>query len=250
MQCERANGQVNFSDVSFAYDSERGRVLHDINLEVAAGETVALVGRSGSGKSSLVGLLPRFYDVDNGVIRLDGVDVRDYQLSALRSQIALVSQDIMLFDDSIANNIAYGALRNASREDIERAAAAAHVTEFASKYPEGLDKRIGERGTLLSGGQRQRIAIARAILKNAPVLILDEATSALDTESERKIQQALARLIEDRTTLIIAHRLSTVENADRIVVLDDGAIVESGAHADLLAADGLYAALRRMQFSD
>lgn len=249
MQCERVNGQVEFNDVSFAYDAERGRVLQGINLTVSAGETVALVGRSGSGKSSLVGLLPRFYDIDAGVIRLDGVDVRDYRLSELRSQIALVSQDIMLFDDSIANNIAYGALRNASRADIERAAEAAHVMEFAGSYPEGLDKRIGERGALLSGGQRQRIAIARAILKNAPVLILDEATSALDTESERKIQEALARLIEDRTTLIIAHRLSTIESADRIVVLDDGAIVESGAHAELLVEDGLYAALRRMQFS-
>jgi subfamily B ATP-binding cassette protein MsbA len=224
-------------------------VLHDINLSVESGETVALVGRSGSGKSSLVGLLPRFYDVDSGEICLDGVDIREYQLRDLRNQIALVSQDVMLFDDSIANNIAYGALRGASRDDVEQAAAAAHVLEFANEFPEGLDKTIGERGSLLSGGQRQRIAIARALLKNAPVLILDEATSALDSESERIIQEALERLIENRTTLIIAHRLSTIESADRIIVLDNGAIVEVGTHADLLRADGFYAALYRMQFT-
>ncbi len=249
LSCERARGDVEFRGVSFAYDSERGRVLHDIDLNIAAGETVAVVGRSGSGKSSLVGLLPRFYDVDSGTIRLDGVDIREYRLTDLRNQIALVSQDVMLFDDSIANNIAYGTLRNASREEIVSAAEAAHVLEFANEFPEGLDKTIGERGQLLSGGQRQRVAIARALLKDAPVLILDEATSALDTESERKIQDALDRLIQNRTTLIIAHRLSTIENADRIIVLDDGAIVESGEHEALLKADGFYAALYRMQFS-
>ncbi|MGD8323805.1 MAG: lipid A export permease/ATP-binding protein MsbA [Gammaproteobacteria bacterium] len=249
LRCTRARGDVEYRDVSFAYDSDRGKVLHNIDLSIASGETVALVGRSGSGKSSLVGLLPRFYDVDSGVICIDGVDIREYRLCDLRNQIALVSQDVMLFDDSIANNIAYGALRDASREEIERAAEAAHVLEFANEFPEGLAKTIGERGTLLSGGQRQRIAIARALLKNAPILILDEATSALDTESERIIQEALERLIENRTTLIIAHRLSTIENADRIVVLDEGAIVESGAHEQLLQADGFYAALYRMQFS-
>lgn len=247
--CDRARGEVEFRGVSFAYDADHGRVLHDIDLRIHSGETVALVGRSGSGKSSLVSLLPRFYEVDRGEILLDGVDIRRYRLADLRNQLALVSQDVMLFDDSIADNIAYGALRGASREAIEQAAQAAHVTEFAREFPEGLDKMIGERGSLLSGGQRQRIAIARALLKNAPVLILDEATSALDTESERRIQEALERLIENRTTLIIAHRLSTIENADRIVVLDDGAIVESGTHSDLLAADGYYAALYRMQFS-
>lgn len=247
--CERARGEVEYSGVSLVYDAERGSVLHDIDLKVAAGETVALVGRSGSGKSSLVGLLPRFYDVDSGVIQIDGTDIRDYRLIDLRNQIALVSQEVMLFDDSIANNIAYGALRNASRDEIQRAAEAAHVMEFANEFPEGLDKTIGERGQLLSGGQRQRIAIARALLKDAPILILDEATSALDTESEKKIQEAVERLIRNRTTLIIAHRLSTIENADRIIVLDAGAIVESGAHAELLAARGFYAALYRMQFS-
>lgn len=249
LRCKRARGDVSYENVSFGYDSERGRVLHDIDLQIRAGETVAFVGRSGSGKSSLVGLLPRFYDVDSGVIALDGVDIREYRLEDLRNQIALVSQEVMLFDESIANNIAYGALRGVSRDAVERAAEAARVLEFAALFPEGLDKTIGERGSLLSGGQRQRIAIARALLKDAPVLILDEATSALDTESERAIQDALDGLIRNRTTLIIAHRLSTIENADRIVVLDDGAIVESGAHAELLAADGLYAALHRMQFS-
>jgi subfamily B ATP-binding cassette protein MsbA len=187
--------------------------------------------------------------VDSGVISLDGVDIREYRLEDLRNQIALVSQEVMLFDDSIANNIAYGALRGASRKQIEHAAEAARVLEFCAAYPEGLERRVGERGLLLSGGQRQRIAIARALLKDAPVLILDEATSALDTESERNIQDALQQLIENRTTLIIAHRLSTIESADRIIVLEDGTIVESGAHAQLLAADGFYAALYRMQFS-
>jgi subfamily B ATP-binding cassette protein MsbA len=249
VRCDRAKGEVAYKGVSFGYDPAQGRVLHDISFSVASGETIAFVGRSGSGKSSLVGLLPRFYDVDGGVILLDDVDIRDYRLADLRDQIALVSQEIMLFDDSIANNIAYGALRDASRGEIERAAEAARVLEFARAFPEGLDRKIGERGSLLSGGQRQRIAIARALLKDAPVLILDEATSALDTESEREIQEALTRLIQNRTTLIIAHRLSTIENADRIIVLDDGKIVEQGAHAELLEADGLYAALYRMQFT-
>ena len=247
--CTRVSGDVAYRGVSFAYDSEHGRVLHDVSVNIAAGETVAFVGRSGSGKSSLVGLLPRFYDVDSGCIALDGVDIREYRLADLRNQIALVSQEVMLFDDSVANNIAYGALQGASRESIVAAAQAAHVLEFCKEHPNGLDRKIGERGMLLSGGQRQRIAIARALLKDAPVLILDEATSALDTESERNIQDALTRLIENRTTLIIAHRLSTVESADRIVVMDSGAIVETGTHADLLAAEGHYAALYRMQFS-
>jgi len=249
LTCKRAKGEIAYKVVSFGYDRAQGRVLHDIDFSIASGETVAFVGRSGSGKSSLVGLLPRFYDVDSGVILLDGVDIREYRLKDLRNQIALVSQEIMLFDDSIANNIAYGSLRGASRGEIERAAEAARVLEFANAFPEGLDRKIGERGALLSGGQRQRIAIARALLKDAPVLILDEATSALDTESERDIQDALARLIENRTTMIIAHRLSTIENADRIIVLDEGQIVEQGTHGQLLAADGLYAALYRMQFS-
>jgi subfamily B ATP-binding cassette protein MsbA len=248
-RCDRSKGEIAYKGVSFGYDPTHGRVLHDISFSIASGETVAFVGRSGSGKSSLVGLLPRFYDVDSGVISLDDVDIRDYRLDDLRNQIALVSQEVMLFDDSIANNIAYGALRGASRSAIEAAAEAARVLEFANAFPEGLDRKIGERGLLLSGGQRQRIAIARALLKDAPVLILDEATSALDTESERDIQDALERLIENRTTMIIAHRLSTIEKADRIIVLDEGEVVEQGAHTQLLSADGLYAALYRMQFS-
>jgi subfamily B ATP-binding cassette protein MsbA len=248
--CARAKGRVAYERVSFAYDSAKGRVLHEIDLTIEAGMTVALVGRSGSGKSSLVSLLPRFYDVDAGRVTLDGIDIRDYRLLDLRRQIALVSQDVVLFDDTIANNIAYGALRRASRGEIERAAEAAHVLEFARDLPQGLDSEVGERGALLSGGQRQRIAIARALLKDAPVLILDEATSSLDTESERKIQDAVDHLIRNRTTLIVAHRLSTIEKADRIVVLEDGAIVESGTHAELLEARGFYAALYKMQFAD
>ncbi len=196
---------------------------------------MALVGQSGSGKSTLVSLLPRFYDPSGGAVLLDGRDVREYSLRDLRRQLSLVSQDVVLFDESIANNIAYGALAGSSRADVERAAEAAYVAEFAAELPQGLDTRIGERGSLLSGGQRQRIAIARALLKDAPVLILDEATSALDTESERRIQAALAHLMHGRTTLVIAHRLSTIEKADRIVVLREGKIVETGNHAELMA---------------
>ncbi|HEX2584465.1 MAG TPA: ATP-binding cassette domain-containing protein, partial [Steroidobacteraceae bacterium] len=212
-----------------------------------AGSTVALVGRSGSGKSTLVNLLPRFYELDQGVVLVDGHDIRDYDLHSLREQIALVSQDVVLFDDSIRNNIAFG--RPASNEAIERAAKAAHVLEFANQLPHGLETTVGERGVLLSGGQKQRISIARALLKNAPILILDEATSALDTESERVIQAALEDLMQNRTTLVIAHRLSTIEKADCIVVMDSGRIVEQGTHAELIAANGAYAALHRMQFN-
>ena len=255
----RARGAVQFAQVRFAYPGSpvgsggsaphaRPVALADISFEVAAGESLAIVGRSGSGKSTLVNLLPRFYDVGAGSVRIDGRDVRDYELRNLREQIAVVSQDVVLFDDSIRNNIAFG--RDVPDADIERAAEAAHILEFVRSRPEGLDALVGDRGMLLSGGQRQRIAIARALLKDAPILILDEATSALDTEAERHIQAALAQLVLHRTTFVIAHRLSTVEQADRIIVLDGGAIAESGTHAQLLVRGGLYAQLHRLQFSD
>ncbi|HZL94708.1 MAG TPA: lipid A export permease/ATP-binding protein MsbA, partial [Vicinamibacterales bacterium] len=246
---ERARGDVVYRNVSFTYDAAKGPVLRDVSIDVPAGSTLALVGQSGSGKSTLVSLLPRFYDPQQGAVLLDGEDVRDYTLRDLRRQLSLVSQDVVLFDDTIANNIAYGALAQCSREEIERAAETAYVAEFAAELPQGLDTRVGERGALLSGGQRQRVAIARALLKNAPVLILDEATSALDTESERRIQAALAYLMRGRTTLVIAHRLSTIERADRIVVLRDGAMVETGTHDQLLARAGYYSTLHRMQFA-
>ena len=247
---ERARGEVSFRTVSFRYEAGKGRALHNVSLDVPAGAVVALVGQSGSGKSTLVSLLPRFYDPDQGAVLLDGEDVRSYALRHLRRQIGLVSQDVVLFDDTIAKNIAYGGLATHSRADIERAAEAAYVTEFAAALPHGLDTRVGERGALLSGGQRQRVAIARALLKDAPVLILDEATSALDTESERRVQAALARLMRGRTTLVVAHRLSTVERADRIVVMREGGIVETGTHAELLARGGYYASLYKMQFAE
>ncbi len=247
---ERARGEVSYRGVSFHYEAGKDPALRNVSLDVPAGSTIALVGQSGSGKSTLVSLLPRFYDPQEGAVLLDGEDVRSYALRDLRRQIGLVSQDIVLFDDTIANNIAYGGLAEHARADIERAAEAAYVSEFAGALPQGLDTRVGERGALLSGGQRQRIAIARALLKDAPVLVLDEATSALDTESERRIQAALARLMRGRTTLVIAHRLSTVERADRIVVMRDGGIVETGTHAELLARGGYYASLHAMQFAE
>ncbi|MCL4792523.1 MAG: ATP-binding cassette domain-containing protein, partial [Gammaproteobacteria bacterium] len=246
----RVRGQVEFRNVSFGYAADQGSVLHNINLTVPAGQTLAIVGRSGSGKSSLVGLLPRFYDVSSGAVLVDDRPVGDYSLSALRNQISLVSQEVVLFNDTIAGNIAYGSCQDASRADIEAAARAAYVDEVTAQLPEGLDTWVGDRGVLLSGGQRQRIAIARALLKNAPILILDEATSALDTESERRIQAALAHLMKNRTTFVIAHRLSTIEGADRIIVMSEGRIVESGSHPELLAAGGHYANLHRLQFRD
>jgi subfamily B ATP-binding cassette protein MsbA len=245
----RAHGEVEYAHVTFTYDPDKPPALRDLSLAVRAGTTVALVGQSGSGKSTLASLLPRFYDPGAGAVLLDGRDVREYSLRDLRRQLSLVSQDIVLFDESIANNIAYGALAKSPRAAIEAAAEAAYVSEFAAELPKGLDTRVGERGVLLSGGQRQRIAIARALLKDAPVLILDEATSALDTESERRVQAALSRLMQGRTTLVIAHRLSTIEKADRIVVLREGSIVEQGTHAELIARGGYYSTLHRMQFT-
>jgi subfamily B ATP-binding cassette protein MsbA len=241
---------VEFKDVNFSYGRKDVAVLTDLSLKVEAGKTLAIVGHSGSGKSTLVSLLPRFYDVDSGSILLDGTPIGEYALDNLRDNLSLVTQDVVLFNDTIANNLAYGQLRQSSRADLLQAAEAAHVIEFVKELPEGLETMVGDRGVLLSGGQRQRIAIGRALLKDAPVLILDEATSSLDTQSERHIQDALSHLMKDRTTLVIAHRLSTVEGADRIIVLDKGSIVESGTHRELLEHDGLYARLYRMQFSD
>jgi len=245
---QRAKGDLNVSHVTFHYDKGDEPALSDISFHVEAGKSVALVGRSGSGKSTISSLLTRFYDWDEGSIELDNVDIRDYTLQSLRRQFAVVSQDVSLFNDTIANNIAYGARGKVSREDIERAVKLAYVDEFTDALPNGLDTMVGENGVMLSGGQRQRIAIARAVLRNAPILILDEATSALDTESERHIQKALDNLQQDRTSLVIAHRLSTIENADEILVLDQGKIIERGNHHELLANKGAYAQLYQMQF--
>ncbi|MEQ1657314.1 MAG: lipid A export permease/ATP-binding protein MsbA [Hylemonella sp.] len=242
-----ARGDITFEGVRFSYPGAERLALNDISFTVAAGQTVALVGASGGGKTTISALIPRFYHVSSGRILVDGIDIQDLTLLSLRQNIALVSQDVVLFNDSVEANIAYGTLGTHSRDDVIRAARAAHAWEFIEQLPDGLDTMIGENGARLSGGQRQRIAIARALLKNAPILILDEATSALDTESERQVQAALAVLMKDRTTLVIAHRLSTIEHADRILVLDQGRIVESGTHAELQAASGYYANLIRVQ---
>ncbi len=246
---KRATGNIEFRDVTFTYPGAETPALQHINLTIPAGKTVALVGRSGSGKSTLASLLTRFYDIDSGEILLDGHDLRDYTLASLREQVALVSQHVHLFNDTVANNIAYARTDVFSREAIEKAAQMAHAMEFINKMDNGLDTVIGENGVLLSGGQRQRIAIARALLRDSPILILDEATSALDTESERAIQSALETLQQNRTTLIIAHRLSTIEKADEILLVEDGKIVERGSHQQLLQQNGAYARLYQMQFS-
>lgn len=246
----KTRGELEIVNLSFSYPGVEKRALQQINLAIRAGETVALVGSSGSGKTTLASLVPRFYEPDSGQLLLDGKPLADYALPALRQQIALVSQDVVLFNDTVAANIAYGALNQVSREQVIEAARAANALDFIEALPQGFDTEIGENGTRLSGGQRQRLAIARALLKNAPLLILDEATSALDTESERLVQAALDNLMKNRTTLVIAHRLSTIEQADRIVVMHQGEIVETGTHQSLLAAEGFYARLHSMQFTE
>lgn len=249
-QVERAKGALEFKNLSFQYQGSNEPALIDINFKAEPGQTIALVGASGGGKSTLVNLVSRFYAHDKGEILLDGIEINAYQLNALRHQIALVNQQVTLFNDTIANNIAYGTLTTASRDTIIAAATDACAMEFISKLDQGLDTEIGENGVKLSGGQRQRLALARALLKNAPILILDEATSALDTESERYIQTALQKVMSDRTTLVIAHRLSTIENADMILVIDHGRIVERGSHQELLNKNGAYARLHQMQFKE
>ena len=242
-----ARGVIDFDHVSFSYPGVEQMALKDVSFHIDAGQTVALVGASGGGKTTISSLIPRFYRPTSGQILLDGVDINELTLNSLRHHIALVSQDIELFNDSVESNIAFGAQNTFAREDVIAAAKSAHAWDFIQQLPEGLDTFIGEDGAKLSGGQRQRIAIARALMKNAPILILDEATSALDTESERQVQAALITLMKGRTTLVIAHRLSTIEHADNILVLDQGRIVESGTHQELLLKGELYANLNRIQ---
>ncbi|MDD5462078.1 MAG: lipid A export permease/ATP-binding protein MsbA [Methylococcales bacterium] len=247
-QTERCKGALEFKNLSFQYAGANEPALTDINFKVEPGQTIALVGASGGGKSTLANLVSRFYPHETGEILLDGVEINNYQLTNLRKQLGLVNQQVTLFNDTIANNIAYGALATASRSEITAAAVDAYAMEFISKLDLGLDTEIGENGVKLSGGQRQRLALARALLKDAPILILDEATSALDTESERFIQAALQKVMSNRTTLVIAHRLSTIESADMILVMDHGRIVERGSHQELIEKNGAYARLHQMQF--
>ena len=246
----RVQGRIEFEHVNLSYHQNDRLALSDVCLEVPAGQSVALVGASGSGKSTLANLVPRFYLPTSGYIKLDGHDLTDLSLVSLRANIALVSQEVVLFNDTVAANIAYGQMREVSEEEVISAAQAAHAMEFIREMPQGLQTLVGEKGVRLSGGQRQRIAIARAILKNAPILILDEATSALDSESERHVQSALETLMQGRTSLVIAHRLSTIEKADRIIVMQKGEIVETGTHAELLMRDGVYAQLHKIQFEN
>jgi subfamily B ATP-binding cassette protein MsbA len=250
LSIERARGDIDYRDVSFGYHGGELPVLKQISFSIPAGKMVALVGRSGSGKSTIVSLLPRFYDHQSGQITLDGIEIGQLRLASLRAQIAYVSQQITLFNDSVRNNIAYGATAGRSEVQIREAARRAHALEFIEKLPDGFDTLVGDDGVMLSGGQRQRIAIARAFLKDAPILILDEATSALDTESEQKIQAALEEVMKNRTTLVIAHRLSTIIHADQILVIEGGELLESGSHAELLARNGAYTALYERQFAD
>jgi subfamily B ATP-binding cassette protein MsbA len=247
---DRVRGEIEFRNVTFNYESSEKPILQDVSFHVPVGSVTALVGHSGSGKTTLAGLLPRFYPYQNGHIHLDGKELSEYRLQDLRRQIALVSQDVVLFNDTVAGNIAYGTLADAPREAIIEAARAAHALEFIEQLPQGLDTLVGENGMRLSGGQRQRLAIARALLKDAPILILDEATSALDSQSERVIQEALQEVMKHRTTLVIAHRLSTIENADQVIVLQHGRVIESGTHDALLNRGGAYARLYHTQFGE
>lgn len=247
---ERASGAVSFRNVTHVYDGSTTPALENFSLEVNPGETIALVGASGSGKTTLINLIPRFWDMTSGDILIDGISQKDLTLKSLRAQIALVSQDVILFDDTIAANIAYGCREKVTDEDIRRAAEAAYLLPFIESLPDGFNTRVGEGGAKLSGGQRQRVSIARALLKNAPILLLDEATSALDTESEKFIQASLDKLMQGRTSFVVAHRLSTIENAHRIVVMQNGHIVEVGTHAELIAKGGVYANLHNIQFSE
>ena len=249
-ETERVKGKVSFKNLSFRYTSRSPEVLQNINFEVSPGQTIAIVGKSGSGKSTLVNLIPRFYDIKQGAILIDDVPNTDFTLANLRKHIALVSQQVTLFNSSVRANVAYGELQDKSEDEILTALKNAHALEFIQQLSDGIDTRVGDDATLLSGGQRQRIAIARALLKDAPILILDEATSALDTESERHIQAALETLMQGRTTFVIAHRLSTIEKADQILVMQEGEIVESGRHKDLLALDQHYAKLHKKQFAE
>ena len=247
---ERAQGDIHFQNVCFSYNSENGKVLNNISFHAKPGQTIAFVGHSGSGKTTLVSLLARFYPIDSGHIQIDGIDIDELTLANLRQQLSLVNQQVILFNDTIANNIAYGQQQHVTNEQIIAAAKAAHAWDFIERLPDGLATQVGQNGVLLSGGQRQRLAIARALLRDAPILILDEATASLDSEAERHIQSALETLMKQRTTLVIAHRLSTIENADQIIVMHDGHIIETGTHTELIAKDEHYAGLYRLQFRE